>query len=79
MARFLPHEAMRPLWRCRNCGADWPCQPAKLALLSRYRADRKGLLIYLASLLEEARGQLAQLDPAADLRSRFLDWARARH
>ncbi|RIV40815.1 flavin reductase [Micromonospora radicis] len=78
MPRLTPHEAMRPLWRCRNCGAEWPCQPAKLSLLVEYRGDRTALLIYLASLLEDARAQLAQLSPEQDLRERFLSWASAR-
>ncbi|WP_091100817.1 flavin reductase family protein [Micromonospora citrea] len=72
---------MRPLWRCRACGAPWPCQPARLALLARYRSDRPALMIYLGTLLTEAAGQLAQLNghtPPADLHDRFLGWARAR-
>ncbi|WP_308042526.1 flavin reductase [Micromonospora sp. PLK6-60] len=75
----MPHEAMRPLWRCRNCGAPWPCQPARLALLIEYRHDRTALLVYLGTLLVEARDQLGQLhSPPPDLTERFLGWARAR-
>ncbi|SCG37077.1 NADH-FMN oxidoreductase RutF, flavin reductase (DIM6/NTAB) family [Micromonospora siamensis] len=69
---------MRPLWRCRACGAEWPCQPA---LLVEYRGDRTGLLIYLGALLAEAGDQLAQLNGHArpdGLHERFLGWARAR-
>ncbi|WP_255610114.1 flavin reductase [Micromonospora sp. PLK6-60] len=75
-----PHVPMRPLWRCRACGAHWPCQPARLALLAEYRDDRTALLVYLATVMSEAAGQLAQLggqpDPA-ELTARFLTWARA--
>ncbi|NJP30474.1 flavin reductase [Micromonospora sp. HSS6-12] len=77
----MPHVAMRPLWRCRACGAHWPCQPARLALLVEYRHDRPALLIYLGTLMAEASAQLAQLNgnaPPAGLHERFLAWARVR-
>ncbi|MFF3869690.1 flavin reductase [Micromonospora sp. NPDC001898] len=71
---------MRPLWRCRNCGAEWPCQPARLGLLVEYRGDRTALLFYLSGLMAEARAQLVQLNPerVLNLQDRFLNWARAR-
>ncbi|WP_431886748.1 flavin reductase [Micromonospora wenchangensis] len=71
---------MRPLWRCRNCGAEWPCQPARLALLAEYRNDRTALLIFLGALMAEASGQLHQLhqDRRLDLTERFMSWASAR-
>ncbi|MEO3778458.1 flavin reductase [Micromonospora sp. B11E3] len=82
MARpTVPHTPMRPLWRCRNCGAEWPCQPARLSLLSEYRGNRTALLVYLGTLMAEARDQFAQLHDQAvppDLTDRFLTWARAR-
>ncbi|MFI9642659.1 flavin reductase [Micromonospora sp. NPDC051925] len=76
-----PHLPMRPLWRCRGCGAEWPCQPARLALLVDYREDRTALLIYLGTLMVEAGTQLSQLNGHVvpeDLAGRFLTWARAR-
>ncbi|MFG2060054.1 flavin reductase [Micromonospora sp. NPDC048871] len=78
--RVIPHVAMRPLWQCRNCGAEWPCQPARLALLMEYRKDRLGLLLYLGGLMVQARDQLSQLNPehTPDLYDRFLGWARRR-
>ncbi|MFF0722588.1 flavin reductase family protein [Micromonospora sp. NPDC003816] len=72
---------MRPLWRCRSCGAHWPCQPARLSLLVEYREDRTALLVYLGLLMTEAHAQLSQLDGRLDpasLHERFLTWARAR-
>ncbi|WP_347404376.1 hypothetical protein [Micromonospora sp. WMMD961] len=48
MPRYRPHVAARPSWRCRVCGAAWPCSPARLSLLGEYRENRTGLLIYLA-------------------------------
>ncbi|TDC43291.1 flavin reductase [Micromonospora sp. KC213] len=80
MPRIVPHLPMRPLWRCRNCGAEWPCQPARLSLLVEYRGNRTALLVYLGQQMAEARDQLAQLNPdhAPDLTARFLAWARAR-
>ncbi|MFJ8581531.1 flavin reductase [Micromonospora sp. NPDC093277] len=76
-----PHLPMRPLWRCRVCGSDWPCQPARLALLVEYRNDRTALMLYLSALLAEAGAQLSQLNgeaPPEGLTERFLGWARAR-
>ncbi|MET8281853.1 flavin reductase [Micromonospora sp. NPDC005174] len=67
--------AARPSWRCRVCGAAWPCSPARLALLGEYRENRTGLLVYLATLLDEAAGDLPDSDRLTD---RFLSWARAR-
>ncbi|MET7969991.1 flavin reductase [Micromonospora sp. NPDC005305] len=75
------HLPMRPLWRCRVCGAEWPCQPARLALLVEYRNDRTALLIYLSTLMAEAGAQLSQLNGHArpeNLTERFLTWARVR-
>ncbi|WP_433688033.1 flavin reductase [Micromonospora carbonacea] len=70
---------MRPLWRCRNCGAEWPCQPARLALLTEYRNDRTALLLFLGVLMTEASGQLHQFHPdrTVNLMERFMSWARA--
>ena len=79
--RFVPHVPMLLLWRCRACGAPWPCQPARLALLVEYRGERTGLLVYLGALMVEAGDQLGQLNGhsrPADLHERFLGWARAR-
>lgn len=76
-----PHQPMRPLWRCRACGAEWPCQPARLALLVEYRADRTALLVYLSTLMAEAGAHLSQLNGHVlpeNLTDRFLTWARAR-
>lgn len=75
------HLPMRPLWRCRACGAEWPCQPARLSLLVEYREDRIALLVYLGTLMAEASAQLSQLNGHAapeNLAERFLSWARAR-
>ncbi|WDZ82510.1 flavin reductase [Micromonospora cathayae] len=77
--RARPHVAARPSWRCRVCGAPWPCSPARLRLLVEYRGNRPTLLIHLALLLEEAATDLPGTHPdAPDLTTRFLGWARAR-
>ncbi|MDG4792680.1 hypothetical protein [Micromonospora sp. WMMD1082] len=71
------HTPARPTWRCRGCGAPWPCQPAKLRLLAAYKGNMPGLMVYLVKLRQEAADQLAELDsgtPPADLHVRFTDW-----
>ncbi|MEU2611100.1 flavin reductase [Micromonospora sp. NPDC007271] len=81
MPRYRPHVAVRPSWRCRVCGAAWPCSPARLSLLGEYRENRAALLIYLGTLMYDAMADLADLNaqptPEA-LTNRFLTWARAR-
>ena len=72
-ARFRPHTPIRPLFRCRECGGPWPCQPARLALLVAYRDDRPGLRIFLATRLLTAIGDQPRLAPI-DLAIRFLGW-----
>lgn len=74
---------MRPLWRCRACWAEWPCQPARLSLLVEYQRDRLALMMMLGERMAEASEQLTALTPSAPpdagkLRERFLTWARAR-
>ncbi|WP_243706222.1 hypothetical protein [Micromonospora sp. KC721] len=79
----LPHVPMRPLWLCRVCAADWPCQPARLLLLMEYRRDRVALSVYLAGILFDATADLTRLNPQpepspAELFERFVAWT-ARH
>ncbi|MFD0967146.1 flavin reductase [Plantactinospora endophytica] len=64
---------MRPLFRCRACGARWPCQPARLALLLIYRGDRQGLRLHLAGKLLNALADQPRTD-AVTLAVRFLGW-----
>ncbi|MGC4772336.1 flavin reductase [Micromonospora sp. DT44] len=78
MPRYRPHVAARPSWRCRVCGAAWPCSPARLALLGEYREDRIGLLVYLAGVLCEAAGDLTCPTGDDRLSDRFITWARVR-
>ncbi|WP_080646738.1 flavin reductase [Salinispora arenicola] len=72
----VSHDPMRPLWRCRACGADWPCQPARLALLVEYRGRTSALLTHLGNQLKAASDQLRQLNGRAPdgLAERFLAW-----
>ncbi|MFC8848810.1 MULTISPECIES: flavin reductase [unclassified Micromonospora] len=81
MSHARPHLPVRPIWLCRACGHPWPCGAARLTLLVEYRGNRTALLIYLATLQEEATAQLTELTPATppvNLTDRFLSWARAR-
>lgn len=72
-ARRRPHTPARPSFRCRGCGAPWPCQPARLTLLRMYRNDRPGLMIYLAGQLTHALRDLPQCDPT-ELAARIVYW-----
>ncbi|SCG58027.1 hypothetical protein [Micromonospora halophytica] len=57
------HVAARPIWRCRACGAPWPCQPAKLHLRREYAHDPAGLATYLCLLMHDAINDDLQLRP----------------
>ncbi len=75
------HVPSRPTWRCRGCGAAWPCSPAKLRLLAQYRNNMPGLLVHLVNLREQAAEHLADLHPDAyptNLHQRFTDWVPVR-
>lgn len=74
---YRPHRMGRPHGRCTACGALWPCQPAKLALLVEFEGARVSLAVYLASLLHDALSDAYALGlrPApAELHARFLGW-----
>ncbi|WP_405094481.1 flavin reductase [Micromonospora sp. NBC_01412] len=58
-----PHLPMRPLWRCRACGAEWPCSPARLRLLREYEGCRVSLALYLVVMLNEAVQDAYRLGP----------------
>jgi hypothetical protein len=76
--RLREHLPVRPIWRCRVCAAPWPCQPARLALLTEYADDRVSLCLYLCASMHEAIDDLypvnVQLD-TGNLFERFLAWA----
>ncbi|GIJ30153.1 hypothetical protein Vqi01_53150 [Micromonospora qiuiae] len=75
--RCRAHLPSRPTWRCHTCGSAWPCGTAKVRLLAEYGRDRISLLIYLATLQEEAAEQLAErgrpVRPST-LHHRFTGW-----
>ncbi|MGX7674870.1 hypothetical protein [Plantactinospora sp. DSM 117369] len=72
-ARFRAHTHTRPLFLCRECGAKWPCQPARLALLVAYRSNPAGLCDMLTNKLAMALSDQPRADPD-DLTARFLGW-----
>ncbi|GAA3740880.1 hypothetical protein GCM10022225_25270 [Plantactinospora mayteni] len=72
-ARRRPHTNTRPLFLCRACGAKWPCQPARLVLLSMYQGDHQGLRLHLARKLLTALADQPRTD-ALTLAAHFLGW-----
>ena len=70
---------MRPLWRCRACGAEWPCSPARLHLLCEYDGHRLSLMLYLVVVLNEAVEDAHRLGLSIDLAAwytRMIAWTR---
>ncbi|MDG4798562.1 hypothetical protein [Micromonospora sp. WMMD1082] len=77
MGAVREHLPGRPHWRCRACGAHWPCQPAKLSLRREYRGHTLALVFYLAISLREAVDDTARLGRTPDLAAltdRFMSW-----
>ncbi|MFI7023319.1 hypothetical protein [Micromonospora sp. NPDC049900] len=71
------HVPSRPLWRCRACGAHWPCSPAKLALLHEYAGHTLALVFYLALSMRDAVDDIVTLGFTPDLATfndRFMQW-----
>jgi hypothetical protein len=64
---------MRPSFRCRSCGAEWPCPVARRVLLHLYRDDRVALMVYLAGQLTRALQDLPTVHPAL-LVGRIVYW-----
>ncbi|TDC00058.1 flavin reductase [Micromonospora fluostatini] len=68
------HQPVRPAWTCGGCGAEWPCEPQRQALLVEYERARVSLS-YLAAHFLDAVPELTEV-PVAHLHRRFLGWAR---
>jgi hypothetical protein len=71
------HVAGRPHWRCRACGAPYPCGPARLDLLAEYAHDRIALALYLAGVMHEAMDDTWRVGYRPDIltmHQRFLGW-----
>ncbi|GAB3971905.1 hypothetical protein GCM10027615_31700 [Plantactinospora veratri] len=71
--RWRVHTPVRRSYRCRACGCNWPCQPARLALLTSFRGDRLGLMVYLGAHLARAMQELPDVHPAL-LAGQLLYW-----
>ncbi|SCL30360.1 hypothetical protein GA0070616_4060 [Micromonospora nigra] len=80
-AHLERHLAVRPVWRCRECAAAWPCPAAKLRLRAEYAHDRPGLAIYLCVLMHDAISDRLRIDPdgvdPAEYFRRFIGWTRS--
>ncbi|WP_433532507.1 hypothetical protein ACQPYA_11000 [Micromonospora sp. CA-263727] len=75
MAEHIP---ARPSWRCRDCGANWPCQPAKLALQREYEGHSLALMLYLMACLYDLLADSESIGVKPDVEqsiSRVVGWA----
>ncbi|MEQ4301199.1 flavin reductase [Plantactinospora sp. B6F1] len=71
--RWRRHVPAHPSYRCRACGAPWPCQQARLALVTAFRGDRVGLMVYLGAQLARALRERPDVHPAL-LAGQILYW-----
>lgn len=78
MARLPPiqpeHTANRPdSWNCRVCGAEWPCDPAKVAMRSEAQRTYLGMLMwgYLEEFIDTATAEEFKRSF-----ERFIAWTR---
>lgn len=69
------HQPERPSWKCRRCGADWPCEARRTELAAEFAGAATSLSLYLASYMVDAARELPHLT-AAQLYSRFILWIR---
>ncbi len=67
------HLPCRPAWTCADCGADWPCEPARTDLSREYANDPVALGVYMLAQLEDAAGDLPTA-PVMQLHVRFVSW-----
>lgn len=65
------HLAERPSWRCRTCGRDWPCDPARARLAGEM--DRVRLATYMWANMDDAIPDMPG-SPPAELFERFIGW-----
>ncbi|GIG88515.1 hypothetical protein Pen02_34510 [Plantactinospora endophytica] len=68
-AHHLPTRA----YACHACAAPWPCRHARLALLTSFRGDRVGLMVYLGAHLARALEELPDTH-AALIAGQILYW-----
>ncbi|MFD0972696.1 flavin reductase [Plantactinospora endophytica] len=71
--RWLVHVPAHPSYACRSCGSPWPCHQARLALVTSFRRNRVGLMVYLAAHLARALEERPDVHPAA-LAGQILYW-----
>lgn len=69
------HQPTGKKWICRDCGAFWPCEPARERLDREFARDRVVLNLYLASSFLRASQDMPDV-PAGLLYGRFLGWVR---
>jgi hypothetical protein len=72
MSAAALHVPVRPSWRCHNCEAAWPCQPAKDDIMAT--SDRTSRMIYLSLHLADAIVDQPGADPDAIFK-RLVGWA----
>jgi hypothetical protein len=65
------HTPERPSWRCRICGAPWPCTHARNDLSARM--DRVSLATHMWAQLDNAAADLPNGSPS-ELFDRFIHW-----
>ena len=75
----VPHYALPPAHRCRNCQRPWPCPEAQMNLVTEFYGDPVGLAVYLGRMYEVAIADRTALgltvDPAP-MYQRYLGWIR---
>jgi hypothetical protein len=71
----IEHTPRRPAWDCESCGAEWPCEPAKVELGQAYGEHRTHLAVYMAVQLGHAAGELTTAT-TTQLYERFIAWTR---
>lgn len=68
------HQPQRPSWLCAACQQEWPCVPARNALLAAHGPGATLCLRMAGRLIDATADNLA--GQSGELHQRFLGWAR---
>jgi hypothetical protein len=75
VAKAAVHKPVARTWECAGCGEPWPCDPARVGLLTEYAGDTKALRGAMADEYIAAVYDIGEpYPPQGELFARFLAW-----
>jgi hypothetical protein len=74
-AQPTTHLPQRPIWLCRMCGGEWPCEPARERLLQDYESEPVSIAMLMWTQLEHYAFDKGE-GPLSGAFDRFIAWTR---